>query len=107
MLGVIRSAMGKRCSINAFPIPLSESASPLVATITGSHTINGGLYVFSLSATALIISAVGNIPSFTASISTSSKTASICFSISQTGTLNTEITREVFSATTDVITDAP
>ena len=107
IFGVRSVTIGKSFSLMVETVPPSERASPLVATMTGSQTIILGLYSLSLSATAEIILAVGSIPSFTASTWISSNTASICFCISSTGTLKTDSTRVVFSATTDVITLMP
>ncbi|MEG8036818.1 hypothetical protein QP157_16340 [Sphingomonas sp. LR61] len=104
--GVSRSA-----SPNSAPIAAAASSSsnrsPLVATITGSTTTTGGRCSCNQSVTTRTTGAVPSIPIFTASIVTSSDTASSCSRRNAMSGTCTDRTPCVFCATRAVTTPMP
>ena len=107
MLGVKRVAAGMTVLISV-SIELScIKGLPFFAYMTGSMTTWAGRYSRSLEATASMQAGVESIPTLTASGGMSSKTASIWSAMTFGEMSSIEMTREVFSATTETMTLIP
>ncbi len=104
--GVTTSASGSRRR-SASVASASSRASPDWATITGSSTTTGGRTARSQSATSSTTAADPSMPIFTASIATSSDTASSCARRNATGGTWISRTPVVFCATSAVTTAMP
>src|SRR5665647_3059087 len=83
-LGVTMSTSGTR-SRSACSAEGSSSRSPLVATMTGSSTTSGGRVASSQERTSLMTATSASMPTLTASMATSSLTASSCCRRNSTG----------------------
>ena len=105
--GVTTVARGKSPSISVDTASGSSSASPLLASITGSTTMGMSGYARSASATAAMISALASMPVLMAPAPISERTESICAVTASGGRLKTACTPRVFWAVTDVTADMP